>query len=135
MIKGIYHFLLLNISQQKLSIDCISKRFEVIKEQGPTSYVYGEFLQQHTNLQCKLWRILDDLYTNPSRSPNAPGKGIALTADSVFGNNPQINIHRLSYVRQNFGRNKITSSHNKDTVMRATYGTGSGLNTHGTPVG
>ena len=109
------------------------KTFATFVENGPTSYVDEHFLMENDHLEARLWQIIDDLYTSPSRGPSQPGKGIALCADSVRGNPPTINVERRSYVRQNFGMD-VLPTHNHLTTMRATYGTGSGIRTHGTPL-
>ena len=79
--------------------------------------------------------MVDDLFLNESKLPSSPGPGISLTVEAAYGNTPTLNVHRkTSYFRQNYGRdNIIIPTNNNGTTHRFTYGTGSGLVTHGIP--
>jgi len=79
--------------------------------------------------------IFDDLFCNPTRTPWSKGNGIVLTVDSCYGNEPTINIHRKSYLRQYYGLDRAECQPiNTEGVFRYTYGTGSGSTTVGTPI-
>ena len=99
------------------------------------SCCYHTFLMDNAHLIPLVREIFDCLFLNPTHPPTEHGEGIVLSADSTYGNQPTINIHRKSsYLRQNFGKdNGEINSVDRSTVFRFVYGTGCGIQTHGIP--
>ena len=98
------------------------------------SCCYNDYSHTDQTLIPIAKKIFDDLFCSPTRTPWSEGNGIIISADSCFGNTPTINIHRKSYLRQNYGLDSTeVQSINKDGIFRYSYGTGSGLNTVGIP--
>lgn len=97
------------------------------------SVVFPDFLAMYPDLRDATITIFDSLFLNPSHGPAISGEGISLSVDSIYGSKPTLNIHRRgSYLRQNFGIIDHTKRTGKsETVYRHTYGTGSGIVTHG----
>ena len=98
------------------------------------SIVFDHFLEQNQWLNSKIIEFLDELYLSEFREPWTPGPGICGSVDAPYNTNHQMNIHRHSYLLQNYSREDTTIITAGDTtVYRWTYGTGSGLITHGIP--
>ena len=102
-------------------------------DRNPLSYVVPGFLGANPDLIPHLTSIFDSILLPGSHGPSEGGDGISLTSDSPRGNKPTINVNRKSYIRQNFGK-QTKCTHDPLTECRATYGTGSGMRTHGTPL-
>jgi hypothetical protein len=97
------------------------------------SFCYSDFLSNNLSLSQIAEEIFDDLFCNPFRTPWSEGKGIVISGDSCYGNPVKINIHRPSYLRQNYGLNSnLAVTFNRDD-FRACYGTGGGMKTLGIP--
>ena len=98
------------------------------------SFIFDEFLHQNPGLDAMIVKFLGDLFKNEFRYPWSPGMGIVITLDKPYNKNPQVNVHRPSYIRQNFSREPDgLETDDPETVLRFTYGTGSGKTTHGIP--
>ena len=98
------------------------------------SCCYNDYFDTNQNLIPIAIKIFDVLFCSPTRTPWSEGNGIIISADSCYGNTPTINIHRKSYLCQNYGLDSTeVQSINKDGIFRYSYGTGSGLNTVGIP--
>ena len=98
------------------------------------SCCYNDYSNNNQNLIPIAKKIFDDLFCSPTCTPWSEGNGIVISADSCYGNPFTINIHRKSYLRQNYGLDSTeVQSINKDGIFRYSYGTGSGLNTVGIP--
>ena len=98
------------------------------------SFVFTQFLERNSGLNEQIIKFLDELYLNEFREPWTPGGGICASIDSAYNKNHQANVHRPTYLRQNFSREHPSiETGDESTVYRSTYGTGSGLSTHGIP--
>jgi hypothetical protein len=98
------------------------------------SFIFEEFLHQNPGLDAMIVKFLGDLFENEFRYPWSPGMGIVITLDKPYNKNPQVNVHRPSYILQNFSREPERSKTDKpETVLRFIYGTGSGKTTQGIP--
>ena len=98
------------------------------------SFVFTHFLERNSGLDEKIIEFFDELYLNEFREPWTGGRGICVSLDSPYNKNHQVNIHRPTYLRQNFSREHPSlETGDENTVFRSTYGTGSGLSTHGIP--
>ena len=98
------------------------------------SCCYSNFIQDNQNLIPITKEIFDDLFCNPLCAPWSEGNGVVKTANSSYGNPIKINIHRPSYIRQNYGLDSSDAvSINKESCFRSCYGTGGGLKTLGIP--
>ena len=98
------------------------------------SFIFEEFLHQNPGLDAMIVKFLGDLFENEFRYPWSPGMGIVITLDKPYNKNPQVNVHRPSYILQYFSREPERSETDKpETVLRFTYGTGSGKTTKGIP--
>ena len=96
------------------------------------SFIVPNFLQNHPGIEGAVKRVLDKLLLNESHHPSEPGPGVAVTAEACYGNAPKVSLLGTTYLKQNFGKN-MKPTHKHNVVERATYGTGSGLVTHGIP--
>ncbi len=67
------------------------------------SCCYNDYSDTNQTLIPIAKKIFDVLFCSPTRTPWSEGNGIIISADSCFGNTPTINIHRKSYLRQNYG--------------------------------
>jgi hypothetical protein len=96
------------------------------------SCIYSGFLtHRHSSQIAK--EIFDDLFCNQFRTPWSKGNGIVISGDSCYGNPIKINIHRPSYLRQNYGLNSNSAVlFNRDDYISC-YGTGGGMKTLGIP--
>jgi hypothetical protein len=97
------------------------------------SCCYSDFLSHNHSLTQIAKEIFDDLFCNPIRTPWSEGKGIVISGDSCYGNPIKINIHRPSYLRQNYGLNSNSAVMFNRDDYRACYGTGGGMKTLGIP--
>ena len=97
------------------------------------------FFTSNPKLTSAVEEVLDHIFLHPSRSPNDPrDNGVVLTADRPrFNKNPLLNIEKPTYLRQSFAKSVKLSDEHKSIELKTrkctTYGTGSGLRTHGTP--
>ena len=99
----------------------------------PKSFIVTGFMEEQKELDGSVETIFDNLFIPASHGPATGGPGISLSMDSPRGNKPKLNIDRASYCRNNFGKD-VMPTNKANTVRRATYGTGSGIRTHGTPL-
>jgi hypothetical protein len=107
----------------------------MLQDNRPKSCCYKNYTNTNPHLVDIGKRIFSGLFCSPTRTPWSEGKGVILSADSCYGNKQTINIHRQSYLRQNYGLdNTDVRSVYKDGIFRYSYGTGSGLNTVGTSI-
>jgi hypothetical protein len=97
------------------------------------SCFYSDFLSHKHSLTQIAKEIFDDLFCNQFRTPWSEGKGIVISGDSCYGNPIKINIHRPSYLRQNYGLNSNSAVMFNRDDYRACYGTGGGMKTLGIP--
>jgi hypothetical protein len=92
-----------------------------------------------SKLNSSVVEVLDQVFLHPSRSPDeACNNGVVLTADRPrFIKTPLLNIEKPTYLRQSFAKsvkiNDEQRTRESKTRLCTTYGTGSGLRTHGTP--
>lgn len=134
-----------NLRRRALVCPNVGQRSHAIKQIKPDyhgrvakSFNIKNFIQDHEDKEVMedcVEMIFDDLFLHASHHPAHKGKGISLSADSPYNNPPTVSTHRRSYFRNNFGKDGDMPVHDSNTVLRATYGTGSGIQTHGTPVG
>ena len=100
------------------------------------SRIYPDFLLENPELNLPAERILDRLLLSSSTGPCESGGGIKLSADTPFNAKiPTINVERVAYLRNIFGRNCTTHSRKipSGCEKRFAYGTGNGMTTHGIP--
>jgi hypothetical protein len=100
---------------------------------GIKSTIDATFMLNHPELESDVFEILRSLFDHPSQSPECSGEhGIRLSADSVYGNKPEINTKKKMYLRQSFGKTDCgLPTHNKNTRTTCAYGVGTGVVTHG----
>ena len=114
----------------------VRKWFSLQDDNAPVfgSYLVEDFLEQHEYLNIKSIKFFDELYLGELREPWTPGEGLCGSADAAYNKNHQMNFHRPAYLRQNYSRTDTSKkTGNTNTVHRWTYGTGSGITTHGIP--
>ena len=97
------------------------------------SCCYRDFLSHNHSLIKIAKETFDDLFCNQICTPWSEGNGIVISGDSCYGNPIKINIHRPSYLRQNYGLNSDTAVTFNIDAYRACYGTGGGMKTLGIP--
>ena len=100
------------------------------------SKLHPDFLNDNPELKPLIEKILNDLFLTPSHAPWEGGKGVVLTADAPYvPETVTINVHRKSYLRNNFGRDSKSKQGVSipGAVQRFAYGTGCGRTTHGIP--
>jgi len=90
------------------------------------------YIQNNPCLHDSVRSVQDYLYSHPTHHPQEPGPGIALSADSAYGNPVRISSTAKPYLRQYFGR-QVLPTHNSDEVIVASYASGSGKSSTGTP--
>jgi hypothetical protein len=100
---------------------------------GIKSTIDATFMLNHPELESDVFEILRSLFDHPSQSPECSGEhGIRLSADSVYGNKPEINTKKKMYLRQSFGKTDCgLPTHNKNTRTTCAYGVGTGVVSHG----
>ncbi len=96
---------------------------------SPTCWIFclRTFLECNSYLDEQIIKFLDELYLSEFREPWTPGGGICVSLDSPYNKNHQANVHRPTYLRQNFSReHRSIETGDESTVYRSTYSTGSG---------
>ena len=114
-------------------VTCAPQFPPLSNNRDPKSFVMDGFMGQHELGGC-IVKIFDNLFLHPSHGPATAGHGISLCCDSPRGNKPTLNIDRVSYFQNRFGKD-VMPTNKPNTVRRATYGTGSGIGSYGTPLG
>ncbi|KAL9181226.1 hypothetical protein ACHAXT_010031 [Thalassiosira profunda] len=99
------------------------------------SHVWKDWLSDFTQLNVPLERIFDGMFLHGVRGPSEQGPGFPVTADNSIGTTyPLLSLERPAYLRMNLGQDDPSKkTNNPETTYRATYGTGSGIRTHGIP--
>jgi hypothetical protein len=97
------------------------------------SCCYSDYFSHEHCLTQIAKEIFDCLFCNQFRTPWSEGNGIVISGDSCYGNPIKINIHRPSYLRQNYGLNSNSAVMFNRDDYRACYGTGGGMKTLGIP--
>ncbi|KAL9189403.1 hypothetical protein ACHAXT_009078 [Thalassiosira profunda] len=99
------------------------------------SHVWKDWLSDFPQLNVPLVSIFDGMFLHGVRGPSEQGPGFPVTADNPIGTTyPLLSLERPAYLCLNLGQDDPSKeTNNPETAYRATYGTGSGIRTHGIP--
>ena len=105
-----------------------SKKYDV------KSFIFPDFLKSSPGLDKEIVKFFDGLYSKGFQRPGSCGQKTVVAIEAPYSTNPQATVDRQGYMRQNFSTdNETKQTNNEATVFRHSYGTGSGLITHGIP--
>ena len=97
------------------------------------SIVDPSFSEKYPGVMEAAFKVLDYLYLHPSHAPWVEGAGFLLAAESCYGNEAIMNMHRDHYLRQSFGKTDLSSIPVDDNTRECfVYGVGYGSSTFGT---
>lgn len=90
------------------------------------------FLRDNPSAEKACFSFLSKLFSSPLRCPGECGDGICLSSDSCYGNEVNLNIDKINYLRQSFAKTDDNApTDNENTRTACTYGVGTGGSTHG----
>ena len=97
------------------------------------SIVDPSFSRKYPGVMEAAFRVLDYLYLHPSHAPWVEGAGLLLAAESCYGNEAIMNLHRPHYLRQSFSKTDLSAiPADENTRECFVYGVGYGSSTFGT---
>ena len=99
------------------------------KEHGIKSFVTADVMQDNPEVKRVVKDFLDQLFKPEFRTPWEGGRrGLVITVDSQYGNNPTLNILKEMYFKQSFSDTLRVKGNNR---LAYVYGAGSGQSSFG----
>ena len=105
---------------------------EFVQKDKPKSFQIKDFLAHNPGLRKEIVDFFDALFMNGFQEPWSIGPKLIVSLDAPYWTHHQASVDREGYIRLNFSIDDDTlKTNNPKTVFRFSYGTGSGLTTHG----